>query len=63
MDQVLRLEQFRQARPDVDIQHRRTPAWHWEAVWRGPDDATMVVTDYELGGLLNRVEAALLRDR
>ena len=59
MDQVLRLERFRLAHPDVDIQHRREPGWHWEAVWRGPDEVTTVVTDYELKGLLNRLEAAL----
>lgn len=59
MDQVIRLEQFRRQHPDVDIQHRGEPAWHWEATWRGRDDMTTVLADRELGGLLDRLESAL----
>jgi hypothetical protein len=58
LDQVLRLQQFRRRHPEVDIQHRREPGWHWEACWRGPDGTT-VLADYELAGLIDRLEAAL----
>jgi hypothetical protein len=58
LDQVVRLEQFRQRHPDVDIQHHLEPAWHWKATWQS-GGTTTVVADYELSGLLNRLESAL----
>ena len=51
-DQVLRLQRFRQARPDVDV---GCGDGYWQAVIAGPG-GEVTVTRHRLGDLLDRLD-------
>jgi hypothetical protein len=57
VDQVVRQELFTAAHPGVRIEHRRTPWWHWRAIWTAPDGTPHEIEQLELGSLLNMMEA------
>jgi hypothetical protein len=47
-DQVVRLQEFSEAHPEVSIEHKSGPSWHWMATWadaRGKLRA-ITVSDY-----------------
>lgn len=58
-DQVERKQRFERAHPDVVIEHRTTPVWHWTAEWVDGDGIRRVVVNPELGGLLDELSGAL----
>jgi len=58
-DQVERKQRFERAHPDVAIEHRAAPAWHWAAEWRDSDGTRRVIVNHELSGLLDALSDAL----
>ena len=59
LDQVERKQQFERAHPDVAIEHRAVPVWHWAAEWRDDDGSRRVLVNHELSGLLDELDDAL----
>lgn len=61
-DQVVRLQEFSGAHPQVSIEHKSAPAWHWIATWTdtGGELHTITVSDranyHPLKGLLDRLD-------
>lgn len=58
-DQVERKQQFERAHPDVVIEHRAAPVWHWVAEWADSDGTRRVVVNHELSGLLDELAVTL----
>ena len=58
-DQVERKQRFEHAHPDVAIEHRTAPAWHWMAEWVDSDGTRPLVVNPELCGLLDELSEAL----
>jgi hypothetical protein len=53
VDQVVRLEEFRKEHPDIEVSYRVS---YWEAVTKQENGET-IITRYELGDLLDKLEA------
>lgn len=58
VDNVSRRQAFERAHPAVTIRHHERPRWYWSAVWCD-DGCRREITDGELGGLLDRLDAEL----
>ena len=61
-DQVVRLEAFRAAHPDVLVEYIR-PAGiggYWEATWPAPDDGSRTVVQLDLKRLLDQLDREAL---
>jgi hypothetical protein len=59
LDQVVRKQRFERAHPDVAIEHRTAPAWHWTAEWDDGDGSHRLVVNPELSGLLDELSGTL----
>ena len=55
-DQVIRLQAFQAAHPNVRVEHQAAPLWHWISTWTDDDGAERVKVDHELRGLLDQLE-------
>jgi hypothetical protein len=57
VDDVVRLQEYEEAHPAVDIEHHEDPPpWHWTASW-DEDGARIQITDHTLGGLLHQLDS------
>ena len=57
IDHVLRKEAYERNHPGVLIEHHTEPLWHWSASWADADGCARYVTDYNLGPLIDELEA------
>ena len=54
-DQVARRRALEAAYPQVVIEHKTDPGWHWTARWP-KDNGECIVVERELGDLLDQLE-------
>lgn len=54
-DAVVHLQRFREKHPDVMIEHKVTPVWHWAAAW-SQNGEDRITTDGDLGHLMERLD-------
>ncbi len=61
IDQVPRLETFRQDHPDVTVTYIRPSGvgGYWEATWPLPDDGTRTIINLSLKRLLDKLDREL----
>jgi len=57
-DQVVRLEKFSEAHPEVSIEFRRE-TWKWEATYPTSGNGTQTVYSSDLRDMLNTLEERL----
>jgi hypothetical protein len=60
-DQVRRRQEFQRQHPEVHVEHRTAPGWHWWAGWTDSVGQHQEVTAGELKYLLNDLEQAFSR--